>query len=521
MSKGQLGVLHTNSVYAASAPPLPHISEDVKFNRLKIQIQNLKTKENAFAQRFGYSTIEDFIRGVREILKMNPNDMRALQRFTSNNLQKYLNQFRLTNANMFINQPITLRLQGSSARIGELLNIHGGSNGVTWSISSPNIVILAEWDTKIIKDITNKLASTHFNKQSENIDYLINFLTSSANENIKIEVGNKKESINEFIINNSFSPFELKPSELKRMAQTDPQLVSNLKTRIDDFINNTLCAGASSEFLQAVQTVAGQKFTSLESLSFFMGGKGWSTHALGAFGELSTAIMFQYIANKTPNKIMATQISAILGDQLNSYGQQLHTDLEIFKAFGIQVKNYGSATDFKTGAEKTVNVHLHPSEIASLGASEGVVDYIVNSYFNTSISKYPEESLNTFFEAHASELLNLDFNANIPDQVSFYMIGANFIPGSVILEQAFMQLTIKVHSSISGKEGGDDESYAKGDNHNWHENFTKWWESTVYPPAEGMFRPTGNNTIAAWDRNVSITTTFTYSAIFDGAYKLF
>ena len=53
--------------------------------------------------------------------------------------------------------------------------------------------------------------------------------------------------------------------------------------------------------------------------------------------------------------------------------------------------------DYKTGMEKTINIHLHPSEVASLGASEGVVDYIVNSYFNTSIPSYPDESLNAFF----------------------------------------------------------------------------------------------------------------------------
>ena len=309
MAKNQLGVLHTNSAYAPAMPNLPQITEDVRLNRLKIQIQNLKTKEDAFAQRFGYATIEDFIKGIRQILQMNPNDMQALSRFLSNNLQRYLEQFRQANSNMFINQPITLRLEGDSARLTELINAHGGNDSIEWSIEAPNVVLLAEWDTKIIKDITNKLSGTHFNKQSENIDYLVNFLTSEANNNIIVEVGKQKKSINEFIVNNTVSPFELKPSDFKKMAQTDPQLVDNLKDRINSFIDNTLCAGASQEFMRAVHTVIGQKFTSLESLGFFMGGKGWSTHAIGAFGELSTAIMFQYIANKTPNKIMATRIS--------------------------------------------------------------------------------------------------------------------------------------------------------------------------------------------------------------------
>ena len=130
MAKNQLGVLHTNSAYAPAMPNLPQITEDVRLNRLKIQIQNLKTKEDAFAQRFGYATIEDFIKGIRQILQMNPNDMQALSRFLSNNLQRYLEQFRQANSNMFINQPITLRLEGDSARLTELINAHGGNDSI-------------------------------------------------------------------------------------------------------------------------------------------------------------------------------------------------------------------------------------------------------------------------------------------------------------------------------------------------------------------------------------------------------
>lgn len=520
MAQNQLGVLHTNSAYITSVPLLPRISEDVKLNRLKIYIRNLKIKEDAFAQRFGYNTIEDFIKGIRDILQMNPADMKALQQFSSNNLQRHLEQFKRANSNMFINQPIKITLKGDSEKLGKLFNAHGGNGSINWSISSPDTLILAQWDTKLIKDYVNKLSGTHFHTGSESTDLLIDFLTNKATDMIQVSVGNQQESIEEFMVNHAVSPFELKPSDFKKLVQNNPQLAEELRARITYFVQNDLCAGASQEFKNAVQTVAGQKFTDLSTIAFFMGGKGWSTQSLGAFGELQTVIMFQYIANKTPNKIMAAKISQLIGDQLNNYSQQLHTDIEIFNAFGIQVKNYGSAFDYKTGMEKTVNVNLHPTEIASLGASEGVVDYIVNSYFNTSIAKYPEADLNAFFESHASELLNLDLNVNIPDQVSFYMIGSNFIPGSVILEEAFYNLTIKVNSSISGKEGGDDTYYMENPK-KWHNKFAKWWENTSNPLEVGEFEPTGRNDIGAWDRNVSITTSFTYNAIFDGLYKLF
>ena len=510
----QLGVLHTKSSYIGSAPSLPSITEDIKLNRIMSQINALKAKEAAFAKRFGYNSLEELIKGIRKILQGNPNDIRALKRFSSGNLQHYLEQFKQINSNMLINQKITLKLEGDQQKISNLFNIHGSNGDIIWDSEATNTVVLTKWDTKIIKDIVNKMYGTHFNKKSANIDNMLSFLQNDASNAVKVLIGNNEKTIDQFKIDNVVSPFGLKPTDLKAMVKTNPELVQELRSRITNFISDTLCAGASKEFINAAQQVAGAKFNSLESLAFFMGGKGWSTHALGAFGELQTAILFQYFANKTPNRTVAAVIANIIGDETNSYGQQYHTDIKILDAFGIQVKNYEGTYNFRTKEEKTVKVHLHPSEVASFGASEGVVDYIVNSYFNTSIEPYPENSLKDFFKAHASELLNLDFNPDIPDQVSFYMIGSNFIPGSAILQQAFQEVTLKVgETTMSGAKGKSDEEYLSGK----HPSFLKWWHGNK---SIGWV-PTDNNSISAWDGKISITTSFTYSAVFDGAYKLF
>ena len=509
----QLGVLHTNSAYVTSAPLLPRIGEDIKMQRLMAQINALENKENSFAQKFGYSTIADFIAGVRKILQDSPADMKALQQFSSNNLQRLLESLKQANSDMFINQKITLRLQGDSKKIGNLFNAHGGGEGITWDMSAPNMIILAEWNTPMIKSIVNKMVGVRLKTNSNNTEKLIQLLKGQAANAVKVTIGEKEETIDQFVANNAVSPFSLKPTEFQDLVKNNPELAKTFKIRILNFITNTLCAGASDDFRRAVKVVMDSKFSSLSDYAFFMGGKGWSTHALGAFGELQTAILFQYIANKTPNKMLAMRIAQIIGDERNGYNQQFHTDIEILKAFGIQVKNYGSAKDFKTGMEKTVNVHLHPSEVAALGASEGVTDYLVNSYFNTSIGSYPASSLNDFFKSHASELLNLDFNPQIPDQVSFYMIGSNFIPGSAILKQAFQEFTLKVNTTISGTTGNSDEGYRAGE----HPPFLKWWHGNKYIG----WNPTGQNSISAWDGKVSIATSFTYSAIFEGTYKLF
>ena len=101
------------------------------------------------------------------------------------------------------------------------------------------------------------------------------------------------------------------------------------------------------------------------------------------------------------------------------------------------------------------------------------------------------------------------------------MIGSNFIPGSAVLTQAFQKMTIKVHTSISGKSRGSDASFLPNPK-GWHNPFTDWWESTTQPPSKENFSPTAQNNISAWDRNVSIRTKFTYSIFFKtGAYQLF
>lgn len=522
MGQGQLGVLHTDSSFVGSAPSLPSIpGEDVRLHQIARQIQQLRMKEDAFAQRFGFNSIESMIESIRNLLQQNPADMAVLQRFSSGNLQKYLNKFKQINNSMLMNQPIRLILKGDSKKLDALFKAHGGNSTIKWSMSSPEMLILTQWDTKLIKDYTNKLTGKSFHTVgtgSDSTDTLINFLTSEANNAIHVEIGNKRESIDQFIINNAVSPFELKPSEFLRIVQSNPTLANDLKTRIQNFIDNDLCAGATGPMKDAVKTVM-QSFDTIESYAFFMGGKGWSTHALGAFGELQTSILFQYFANSAMNKTLATTLASIIGNHLNDYKQQLHTDIELFKAFGIQVKNYGGTYDYRNRQEKTVEVRLHPTEIGFLGANEGIVDYIVNSYFNTSIDEYPESDLQAFFEAHASELLNLDLNPEIPDQVCFYMIGSNFIPGSVLLDQAFLEVTLKVETYMSGKKGHPDDYYLKPKE--WHNKFTKWWKSTSLPPEAGEFEPTGDNTIGYWDRYVSIRTRFTYSALFGGAYKLF
>ena len=460
------------------------------------------------------------IKGIREILQGAPNDMRALQQFSSINLKKHLEQFKNKYGKALEGQKVRLTFTTDKTKdeVNKILNASGGNGSITWTTSS-NVQFDIEWNTGAVKSIVNKMRGTHFQTNKDSLSSLRSYILSRADSLIEVVEGQSSKKMETYLIENTASPFGLKKDDIKNLEKNNRPALVQLEQNIKNFIYNELCAGASGAFKKAVQTVMAQKISQLSDITFFMGGGGWITHAVGAFGELQTAIMFQYIANKVPNKTLATKITQIIGDTVNGYGQQKHTDIEIFKAFGIQVKNYSGTYNSRLKQERTVDVHLHPSEVASFGGN-GIADYIVNSYFNTSITPYPESDLNTFFESHASELLNLNLNPEIPDQVNFYMIGSNFIPGSALLEEAFLKVTIKTDTKISGATCSNDVGFNEPKD-SWNLPFHKWWRSTSLPPSKENFEPTGANSISAWDGKVSIATKFTYSAIFDGAYKLF
>ena len=263
----------------------------------------------------------------------------------------------------------------------------------------------------------------------------------------------------------------------------------------------------------------------LSDISFFTGGTdSWVTNVVGAMGEFQTAIFFNYIARKCPNKNLANEITEIIGNKIGETGQMPHSDLQILEAFGIQVKNYGSATfgDY----ERTIDVRLHPMEVAPIMRDGDLVSYVINSYFNQSMPQISEIEWNTFFEQNAIELLNLEVpsfnprNITIPSKVSFYLVGGHLIPGSEIVSRAFGSTVnkkpITVSTSLSMQEGYTDTGYV-ADEVNGHPRFIEWWYGQ-----KNNWTPTDQNTLATWDKNLSIRASFTYASIWDSnMFKLF
>ena len=518
------GYLHTNDEYVSGMPSLDVGSdyENTLLLRVKYEIMELQDKEQAFYQKFGCNDYASFKGLIQSLFSSDyQNDMQVLQNFSSNNLRQHLHKFN-TETVMLQGKPVRLSLEKDrnfSKRINDLLNElqgHTESNGFYIDYRTQSRIDLdITWDTATVKKLINILQGTHFihssgtTRDTADVE-LMKYIRTNSNLITVSSQGNNSQPI-EF----RSGPFQYTIEELREKDLAgDIKALQDISNKIQNFIFNVLGAGASSYMKYAIEEVWGQKMgNNLLNISFFTGGDKWINNVVGAMGEFQTAVFFQYISHRLPNLGLGSEITKIIGNETNGYKQQFHTDVQFMEAFGIQVKNYNGAIT-QEGKERSVQVSLHPSEVGSLAKDADVVEYIINSYFNTDVSPIPLSIYAEFFKAHADELLNLNLNPNIPDQVTFYMIGGNFIPASRILGAAFIETSIIVSdTTISGKQGKSTVEYHMGE----HPDFLKWWHGNKYIG----WMPMPMNSMYSWDGLISIKTKFTYSALFDGAYKLF
>ena len=528
--------LHTKaSKYFTIHPSLPKGYKDPELQSLKGQIDRLKSREDDFCRRFGFNNFEEMIKKIRELFNNSQNDLHALQRFSTSNLRTYFEKFKKLNTELLIDQPIKIHFEIDNKKInfgkefseavgsGRTI-FDGGIIQLKYTINTKETQdIFLTWNTSRVKNIVDKVKGKHFQRDSENITRLIDFL--QEDDTIKITMGKSGQTVQDFLLENRTSLFQYTKKEIEEMKKNNPALYSKLTSQIHSFVFKELCAGASANFKRAVLQVWGQR----NMIDFFMGGNKWITNAVGSFGEFQAAILFQYLANNS-NPIAARQITNIIGDKLNKYSEQMRSDIRLFEAFGIQVKNYSGATskDYGTGkeTEREVTVNLHPSQLASLGAGD-VTGYIANSYFNSSVTPFSDSEINDFIRSHTAELLNLDLGLDLSsDRVSLYLIGGHLIPGSEIMysacnkkNRAIKTRTVITHPSPEGDDDYFNSSEVNGEGKRTAPPFTKYWKSNSVPAREGDFTPTEKASFGNIDSKVTFHTTFTYSAFFNATAK--
>ncbi len=558
-------VLHTKSDYAISEigvlSPIKKQSDEIIMQRVISQIDALKDKELQLYKKFGCNSEDEFYDFIHNFFNNHKQDFDVISRFTATRLDKIIDDLKKEAPRNTLEKdaPITVVVQleekyDPDAIIKELqsIGLEPQSNGSELRLST-------SLNVPVLKQIVNKTKGTHFqakgtkdSKRNESTTLLYNFLEQNVVNGINVYLGNSTQEIDRVTFKTSFLQYN--KDEITSMLaldlekryssnRDDKYLVEALYNKIENFILHEMCAGGSNNLQNAARQVWFQKIGEKGydgMVDFFTGGRNWERVLKGALGEFQVALFFQYLAVTHPELNLESKLTRLTGSDINDYKQQLHSDVKFLEMLGIQVKNFNSPIgwNFKTNQQmdRTVTVALHPSEIARIASDEEVVSYIVNSFFNRTFGESMggiEQSkayIISFFENYASELLNLEMNINnitVPDQVSFYMIGGRFVPGSAILNAAFLvkdnnKMIQILEPSLTGTKGFTDKDFnldSKGKKAP-PARLISWWHGIRY--IEDSWHATQENNLNAWDKKVSIKTQFTYSAFWDNVkYNLF
>ena len=539
--------LHTLSSYMGDWEPdlsiTGGIGDEQYIKQLNDAIRNLRGKEDAFATKFGYSNCDELIKEIQNLFTGSwKTDLEVLERFKSDNLNRALKSKFENSSIMLKGHKVRLilktdkteeQLEKIQERLKKSLDVNLSNRDfrITSNVEGDSeINIGVDWDIPTIKKIVNLVNGKHFihgqyfrgknNKDISQSDYaLMEYLRDNSIIRVIDNDNPGKVSNYEF----RTSPLAYKPSELSSM---NDESVKKFETAIRDFILIDLTRGASDDLRKAIEETWENKKV---NVNFFMGGEGWVTHLIGALGEFITPAFFYYCARRLPkSKGIIEGTFNLVGQNLNKFKEQKSIDIEIafFKSAGIQVKNYNGAfvkdsSHQDTTKKREVDVNLHPSDISSLTHDERIVPYIVNSYFNTSISAIPDDVLEQFFKYHAYEFLNLSIDdSQIEDRAVFYLIGGYLLPGSEILQAAFdteYEKTISVSNTTmklkGGVQVGDDEYYNPNKK---NAPFVEYWVGNQYLG----WTPTKDNDLL-WEKNVLIHTSFTYAGLFTSDRKIF
>jgi len=124
-------------------------------------------------------------------------------------------------------------------------------------------------------------------------------------------------------------------------------------------------------------------------------------------------------------------------------GQKPKTDVEIFNAIGIQVKNYTIRTMGDNLEMRDIETTNSPQKFASTldsNTQTNFLDFLANyffnrSYANTEIASEAFATLPQYLGEHLGALMNMTINDMIQDTIVFYLIdGKYLVPGSEILK---------------------------------------------------------------------------------------
>ena len=513
--------LHTSSKYLDGIDIGSFIE---KQSQVSSRTKSLEQKELELYKNFGATSFKDFMNKIRELFSNN-EDVRALRRFSANNLQSYLAQ-NASRSNI-MGQEVTLDFDVSRLKD---LKIKINTKEVK---ADGKISFTLKYLPKEVKSKLNEIFGKHYIPEKEGMRAVNKFISDQIkNGTLAIESSNSPGN-NSSVKTESFIPNypwglyieEIREIEKEGKGPAYDEL-KKAQNEIKDIVFLKLHGGDSysNELRRAMENVWNKNFghASFSAIKFFKGGKTdkFITAVQGSLGEFQAAVLFEYINIKFGN--LSNKAVSVIRGNIFSGSEQARTDIEIFNNLGIQVKNF-SIQDNKVSDFKTT---MHPNKFAKYylndGESTTFLGFLANYFFNSTYKdkeKSNFQNLQTYLGTRLGEIMNMAIKEEVADSVSFYYVGGQYlIPGSHILSVAdqltnftgkSLRESVKIDSNYDGKT---DEQYKEG---KWKD----YWEfnNNTWAPTEKN-KTQFKNLIS---KSISLRTNFNISELLMEDYNLF
>lgn len=494
-------------------------SKEVKTQktRLENQIKLLQGQEQKVYGRFfkDCNTYDDFIKRLRELFDTKHNvDMQIIQNFSAEKIQVLLNKNFGTQIMPSKNLITEIEIINPDVTKIDIGNILKGTSG-NFKLSNNIIKLDIRMDDagiKAMKELLNKAQGKHFHTNSLGTDCMKAYLKHLVVEK-KLPEETQKEKIQAitkgFHTTKFIGDSDLRYTLADVKDSSKKAYIRYATKKIKDFFyspEGLNVASGTQALKKAFQRTWKVNINNIEyGIAFFLKG-GTLTYFSGAFGEFQTALLSNYILQRTgaiKDKTLAKTLTSKIS---NTIGQteQAKVDVTLLGDLGIQVKNYNPYTYNYNPIETNTTAKSFLNKLGNMGQEipdddesqvASLTSFLANYAFSQDYramsagqSTIPSvEEVEKSLENYAGELYNLSISNSeaFSDTVLFYSFsGMYLVPASAILQAVYdnLEKNNRTNIRVSIKWDGDglsSEDMQKGQGKYNSPYWTKYWHRTV------------------------------------------
>lgn len=481
-------------------------------SRLKKQIGLLRKQEEEVYGKFfaGCTKYRDFIKRLRELFDTKHNiDMQIIQNFAAEKIQVLLDKnfgTQMLPSKNLITEIEVINPDATEIDIGNILKGTSGNFKLSNNIIKLDIR-MDDTGIKAMKELLNKAQGKHFRTDSLGTDCLKTCLKHlivekhlpEETQKEKIQAITKGFHTTKFIGDSDLRYTLADIKDKSKKADID-----RATKKIKDFFYSSAglnVASGSQDLKEAFKQTWEDNITNVKyGIAFFLKG-GTLTYFNGAFGEFQTALLSNYILQRTgaiKDKTLASKISNTIGQT-----EQAKIDVTLLEDLGIQVKNYNPYTYNYNPIETNTTAESFLNKLGSNGQDipkddkhqvVSLTSFLANYAFSQDYRAMAGQGTIPLVEEvekslanYAGELYNLSINNSeaFSDTVLFYSFsGMYLVPASEILKAVYNNLKDENHRtntevSIKWKGSGlssKDMQEKQEDNSPY---WTKYWHKAA------------------------------------------